>query len=1058
MKNKKSILIAQLFLFLLCGIPVHAQKKYKAYLVSNAHFDTQWSWDVQRSINEYLRNTMDQNFVLFEKYPDYIFNFEGGIKYSWMKEYYPERYNRVKEYIRQGRWHVSGSSWDATDTNLPSPESFFRNILLGQEFYRKEFGVQSKDIFLPDCFGFSYTLPTIAAHAGLIGFSTQKLQWRYKPFYGDSKVPFNIGLWKGIDGSVIMAALNCQNYHNSWRKKDLSRDKELRKIAQQGINNTAYRYYGTGDIGGSPTVGSVVSVEKGLRGNGDIQIISATSDQLYQDYLPFSSHPELPVIDGELLMDVHATGCYTSQAAMKRFNRRNEQLADAAEKAAVTAHHLTGAAYPMQEIDEAWKRFIWHQFHDDLTGTSIPDAYRFSWNDELISQSCFADIITSSVGSIAAMMNTQTNGTPIVVYNPLSATNKGAVRAKISTSNPHEQIRVLNPDGEEVPAQLIGYNNGTAEIAFSAEVPPIGCAVYEVCPSGSNTLSRIKVSGNTLENQVYKLTLDANGDISSLIDKRCNKELVAQGKAFRLALFIENRSYLWPAWEILKKTIDSTPIAISDSVSISIAENGPACASLCIKRRYGNSRFTQYIRMTDGAADDRIDIINEIDWSTPNALLKAEFPMTVSNPQATYDLGLGHIKRGNNSDLAYEVYAHQWADITGNEGYGISILNDCKYGWDKPTDNTLRLTLLHAPKVKKNFTYQARQDMGHHTFTYSIVGHSNEPQLASITHKSDELNSPLLAFQSPKHEGPLGRSYSFLKISHPQISVKALKKAQEGERYVIRLYETQGKEAKDVEIEFPSTIIDAAEMNSVEKEVGKATVKGNKLIFSTNAFAPKTFAVQLKKSALIPPEIHHTPVQLPYNQKAFTTDAHFENGEFDNKGCSFAAELIGNEINNQGIPFKIGNREKNNVVKCKGNIIELPKDQKYNKVYILVAATEEDVQADFKLGDQVFTRKIPYYSGFYGQWGEIGFSRSYIRELPLAYVGTHRHHPKYGNEAYTFTYMYRICLDLPEGVDSLQLPNNDRIAVFAITVSNNSTDDVKAVTPLTSTLLKNLQD
>lgn len=139
------------------------RREYKAYLVSNAHFDSQWNWDVQRSISEYIPKTMDRNLFLLEKYPDYIFNFEGGIKYSWMKEYFPEKYDLVKKYIRQGRWHVTGSTWDATDTNIPSPESFTRNILYGQHFYREEFGVEGTDIFLPDCFGFGWTLPTIAA-------------------------------------------------------------------------------------------------------------------------------------------------------------------------------------------------------------------------------------------------------------------------------------------------------------------------------------------------------------------------------------------------------------------------------------------------------------------------------------------------------------------------------------------------------------------------------------------------------------------------------------------------------------------------------------------------------------------------------------------------------------------------------------------------------------------------------------------------------------------------------------------------------------------------------
>lgn len=1054
MKTNKLIRVI-LLSFALCGASAFAQKPYKAYVVSNAHFDTQWNWDVQTSINQFVRHTMDRNFLLFDQYPDYVFNFEGGIKYKWMKEYYPDKFEKVKEYVRRGRWHVSGSSWDATDPNIPSPESFFRNILLGQEFYKKEFGVQSTDIFLPDCFGFGYALPTIASHCGLIGFSTQKLQWRHNSFYKNtrnSKFPFYTGLWQGLDGSRIMASLNSQNYVHSWDGQDISNDNEIRELAEGSVNKMGYKYYGTGDQGGSPTIKSVISLEKGIKGNGDIQIISATSDQLFNDYLPFKNHPELPVFDGELLMDIHGTGCYTSQAAMKRFNRRNEQLAVASEKAAVVANYLVRSAYPTDEMDESWKRFIWHQFHDDLTGTSIPKAYTFSWNDELISQSCFADIITSSVGLVAKEMNTNTTGTPIVVYNPLSTAHKGLVTAEISMPKGSQGIRVFDQNGKEVNAQLLKNRGGNTEIVFCAEVAPIGYAIYDVRTSKTQKVSQLKVYANTLENRIYKIVLNSNGDIASLIDKRNNKELVAKGQTFRLALFTKNESFEWPAWEISKNTIDATPIPITDSVSISIAEKGPACVSLCVKRSYGTSKFTQYICLTDGAADDRVDIVNEIDWGTTDALLKAEFPMSVSNPKATYDLGLGFIKRGNNTKNSYETCAQQWADITGDEGYGISIMNDCKYGWDKPSDNMLRLTLLHTPKTNDRYTYQSRQDFGHHTFTYSIVGHEDQPQFASVPTKSEELNNPLMAFETPRHKGTIGSEFSFVKLSTSQVALKTLKKAQGDDKYILRFYETQGKEAKDVTVEFPTEIVSAAETNGIEAEIGKATFSGNKLTFSTTAFSPKTFAVKLKGNAVNSQVIHNTPVDLPYTDNAFTYDAFNEAGEFDKDGCSYAAELIEKEIVSQGIPFKIGDMGTKNVVKCKNNLIDIPKDRKYNKVYLLAASTDGDIKADFKFGNKVFNCEIPYYSGFYGQWGQTGFTKSFVKDVPIAYVGSHRHSSKYGNEAYTFTYMYRICLNIPEGATQLQFPDDTRVAVFAITFSDNYADDVKAVSPLISTL------
>ena len=386
------------FLLLLLGMESYGQnktpdKKFKAYMVADAHLDTQWNWDVQTTINKHVRKTLTQNLFLLKHYPDYIFNFEGGVKYAWMKEYYPEQYEEVKQYVKAGRWHLAGSSWEASDVIIPSVESSIRNILLGQNFYRREFGVEGKDIFLPDCFGFGWTLPSIASHCGLIGFSSQKLGWRYHPFYGDRKYPFTIGLWKGIDGNEVMFA-HGYDYGHRWNDEDLSESSDLEGLAKSSSLNTVYRYYGTGDTGGSPTLGSVRSVEKGIKGKGPVEIISAASDQLFKDYQPFSSHPELPVFNGELLMDVHGTGCYTSEAAMKLYNRQNEQLGDAAERAAVTADWL-GGNYPGKTLTDSWKRFIFHQFHDDLTGTSIPKAYEFSWNDELISLKQFSSVLSS---------------------------------------------------------------------------------------------------------------------------------------------------------------------------------------------------------------------------------------------------------------------------------------------------------------------------------------------------------------------------------------------------------------------------------------------------------------------------------------------------------------------------------------------------------------------------------------------------------------------------------------------------------------------------------------
>ena len=444
MKKKLSAMVMAGFITLACNAQ---NKPMKAYMVSDAHLDTQWNWDVQATIRDHIRNTLEQNLFLIKQYPHYIFNFEGGVKYAWMKEYYPREYEEMKRCVAAGRWHITGSSWDANETIICSPESWLRNILLGQTFYRKEFNTEGTDVFLPDCFGFGYTLPTLAAHCGLIGFSSQKLVWRTKPVYEDGKrYPFTIGLWQGIDGSRIMMTHGF-GYGQRWNDADLSQNTTLQREIKESPLNMVYRYYGTGDVGGSPDIASVRAVEKGINGDGPVQIISATSDQLYKDFMPFDEHPELPVFDGELPMDVHGNGCYTSQAAMKLYNRQNEHLGDAAERTAVMADWLGTARYPGALLTETWQRVIWHQFHDDVTGTSIPRAYEFSWNDEILAMKKFSDVLTHSVSAITKHMDTRTKGRPVAVYNN-EAFPVGSV-AEVMIDEPRDYA-VVSPEGKKV--------------------------------------------------------------------------------------------------------------------------------------------------------------------------------------------------------------------------------------------------------------------------------------------------------------------------------------------------------------------------------------------------------------------------------------------------------------------------------------------------------------------------------------------------------------------------------------------------------------------------------
>ena len=1042
MMNKKICAMAMAGML---ALGANAQNKpMKAYMVADAHLDTQWNWDVQATIRDHIRNTLEQNLFLIKHYPHYIFNFEGAVKYAWMKEYYPKEYEELKRCVALGRWHISGSGWDANETIICSPESWLRNILLGQTYYRKEFNTEGTDVFLPDCFGFGYTLPTLAAHCGLIGFSSQKLVWRTKPFYeGGKRYPFTIGLWQGIDGSRIMMTHGF-SYGQRYDDTDLSLNETLQREIKESPLNMVYRYYGTGDIGGSPDINSVKAVEKGIVGEGPVQIISATSDQLYKDFMPYDQHPELPVFDGELPMDVHGNACYTSQAAMKLYNRQNEHLGDAAERASVMADWLGTARYPGTLLTETWQRVIWHQFHDDVTGTSIPRAYEFSWNDEMIAMKNFSEILTHSVSAITSQLNTQTKGKPIAVYNnetfPVSSV------AEVKVNGTHDYA-VVSPNGKKVRSQVI-ERNGQHYVLFDADIPSTGIAIYDLRQAGS--LKSAKPSnGKSIESSRYALEVNNYGDIISLVDKKSNKQLVQPGKSLRLVVFDDCRSPQWPAWEIQKNTLDKEPLPVHGATEISV-EKGVLRQTIVVRKRFGDSDILQRIHLYEGNLEERIDIENEVDWHSPNALLKAEFALNVDNEEATYDIGLGHVRRGNNKENLFEVYAHQWTDLTDRSGsYGVTILNDSRYGWDKPDDHTVRLSLLYSPQPNRAYAYQATQDYGHHVFTYSLIGHEGTLDSPKAVRQSDMLNSPLKTFFTDKHKGKIGNLFSFVSSDNDQIVVRALKQAEVSDEYVVRVYETSGKGTQHAKLTFAGDIVKALEADGTERTRRTATFKGSSLDIEINPFGVRTYKVTLAKQANNP--IDTQILLLPYDRHCFSFNEFRSAANFEG-GYSYAAELLPDKgITVDDIPFLFGEKDAANGVTCKGNTLSWSADKDYRHLYLLVASDQDDRIAEFKTGKTQQRFNVPNYTGFIGQWGHDNHTQGYVKDAKIAYVGSHRH-STIDDEPYEFTYMFRICINLPKGTRQVTLPNDEHVVVFAATLANDENDAI-AAQPLFKTSL-----
>lgn len=1044
-------------------------RRDKLYVVGYAHLDTQWRWSYPQVISEFIPNTMRENFKLIDQYPDYIFNFTGASRYMMMKQYYPEDYQKLKGYIAAGRWYPNGSSMEEGDVDMPSAEGIIRQVLYGNEFFEKEFHMASSEFMLPDCFGFQASLPSILAHCGLKGFSTQKLTW------GSAVgIPFNVGVWQGPDGRSIVAALNPGAYSASITD-DLSHDKKwIDRINEDGAKSGVYvdyHYYGTGDQGGAPRESSVQWLEKSVHGGGPVEVISSKADQMFND-LTAKQIAELPRYSGDLLLTNHSTGSLTSEAYIKRLNRKNEQLASAAEAASIMADYFGAEAYPFHKLFTAWRQVLGAHFHDTMAGTALPVSYQYSWNNEFIASNEFAAITQNAAGAVISAMDTRVQGTPIVVYNPLSFARSDVVQATLPEQM--DAVEVIGPDGKLAPSQIISDKDGKTKILFLASAPSAGFATYDIRPgsASSDQSNELKVTQTTLENAHFRVTLNKNGDIDSIYDKVNNRPVFAAPS--RLA-FIHQRPIHYPAWNMDWDDQKKGPYAYVDGpATIRVIESGPVRAAIEVTRESQGSRFIQDIRLCAGDAGNKITVANKIDWRTSGCSLKAVFPLTVSNPMATYESQSAAVQRGNDNEKKFEVPQQQWLDLTASNGsYGSAILNDCKYGSDKPDDNTVRLTLLYTPGVRNDFQDQATQDFGRHDFLYAIAPHAGDWQHGNIPNLARQFNQPLIPFIAQPHPGALGKVFSMMQIDNSHVVAIAMKKSEDNKSIIVRLHEVNGTPADNVHVSFAAPIQSAEEVDGQERQIGPATLRDGKLVVNMTPFILRAFAIHLEP-AQTAEDTHLTAakcqmVPLSYNLDAVSTRSSLSDGAFDSAGRTYPAESLPAKITSEGIQFTLGSTAdgQKNAVICQGQYISLPSG--FNRVYILASAVK-DTPAKFQVGDQPANRLIQSWTGYIGQWdlrkweGKVpeivfdwknkylGLKPGYTKPDTVAWFSPVRRSPTQGNQYYKFTYLFKYGFDLPAGARSITLPNDPNVRVFAITVAKNTHDQAVAARPLYDTL------
>ena len=1069
------------------------------YLVPYAHLDTQWRWSYPQVIREFIWNTMADNLALIDKYPTYVFNFSGSRRYEMMKEYYPDEYQKVVAAVKAGRWFPCGSSVDENDANVPSAESTIRHVLYGNEWFRKNLGVASEEYMLPDCFGFPYALPTILNYCGIKGFSTQKLTW------GSAVgIPFKVGSWIGPDGTGVVAALDPGSYGGGVNE-DLSQNTSwLARIQNTGKQSGAYvdyHYYGTGDRGGSPSPDAVRMAEVSVKGKGPVKVVSSRADEMFLALTP-EQKARLPKYQGELLLTQHSAGSITSQAHMKRWNRKNELMADAAERASVAASLWAGAAYPADRLYTNWDLLLGSQMHDMLPGTSLPKAYEYCYNDELLALNGFSHIETDAVGAVASRLDTQAKGTALVVQNPLSIAREDVVEAWVPQTQAAD-ILVRGPDGKYVYAQRVDDDPtrpfGTKpmqKIVFVAKVPANGFATYDVVQGVSFDEARrtpfspgpeanyrpaplgirhpdakypyAMASGRTLENARFKVTINEAGNIASVYDKTGQKECLKAPAGFD---FQYHNPSAFPAWNMDWEDAQKAPDAhIDGPATIRVVENGPVRATIEVTREAMGSKFVQRISLATGGAGDRVEVANKIDWSTKEHALKAAFPLTTANPKATYDLQVGAIERGNNDPKKYEVPQHQWFDLTQPDGkYGVAILNDSKFGSDKPTDDTVRLTLLYTPGVRSGYQDQAEQDFGKHDILYAIAPHAGTWQEGKVAWTAKRLNQPLRAFTVDSHPGALGKSASLLTASTDQVEVTAIKRAEDGNGIIVRLRELTGKPATNVVLKMPQRIVSVQAVDGQERPIGGGTIVNGTAIASVKGFSLSSYRILTASNRMAMPQPVSKALDLPLDLDVASTAKNDKDGAMDGAGRSYAAEMLPKTMTLDGVGFKLGSTADGakNALQARGQTVAIPAG--YDRVYVLSAATE-DTRPTFKVGEKAIQAEVPSWTGYVGQWdlrlwdgpqpelsygwplGFTGVAPGYVKGAEVAWYASHDHLAGKGNGYYEYTYLFKQAFDVPRGATTMTLPNDPRVTVFAVSVAKATHDDAAPAAPLYDTL------
>lgn len=795
-----------------------------ATCIGHTHIDVAWWWTVAQTREKVCRSFATV-LKLMEEYPDYKFMSSQPQLYYFLKERYPELYEQIKKRVAEGRWEPEGGMWVEADCNLTSGESLVRQFLYGKRFFKEEFGVDNRILWLPDVFGYSGALPQIMAKCGIDYFMTTKLAWNQF-----NKMPYDTFRWRGIDGTEILTHLittlgvgqDEKDFFTTYNGM-LHPDAILggwHRYQQKDINNDILISYGYGDGGGGPTremLETSSRMDKGIEGVPKVRQAFART---YFDELKerVEGNKRLPTWEGELYFEYHR-GTYTSMARNKRSNRKAELHMMDLELLGVLADPK--AAYPDAELDGLWHGILINQFHDILPGSSIHEVYEVTKKEYEEMEAQISVLTDERVRALIC------EGEGVTVLN-----TTGFERDDVVELGDCDAEALLDENGSVYPVQ----QTRKGAVAFVKDLPSKGYKTFGKVSAGEEKRPFcLSPDSHALETPFYQVVFDKNGCIGQIYDKENDRNILKPGEAGNLMRVYEDKPIYYDNWDVdiyyTEKFWD-----VTDLRGFSWVEMGPVRATLRLERQFSHSTITQEIHFYANLR--RIDFETTVDWKEHQSLLKVHFPVDVHTDEATFEIQYGNVTRKTHRNTSwdkarFESCGQKWMDVSEGH-YGVSLLNDCKYG-HSVKDSCIGLTL-----IKSGTEPNPTTDQEMHFFTYSLYPHAETWKAAGTVPQAFFLNQPALVSKG----GKPGESFSLASLNVPNVVLETVKKAEDGDGVILRMYECENARTP-VTLTFNRPFASAESCNCLEEPDGEPVkVDGNKVSFLVKPFEIKTVRIR----------------------------------------------------------------------------------------------------------------------------------------------------------------------------------------------------------------------